>query len=80
LKKTWLNQTETSYVNFLFKKRKVSSEHIVFQDKWTDEYCCLPMNGKVLCVICNEGINVLKTLAAITIGSTQEITEAMSVL
>jgi hypothetical protein len=44
----------------LSKKRKVDSECRIFQEKRTDEYCCVSVNGKALCSICSESIAVLK--------------------
>jgi hypothetical protein len=38
----------------------VDSECRVFQEKWTDEYFCVSMNGKALCSICSESTAVLK--------------------
>jgi hypothetical protein len=38
----------------------VDSKYRIFQEKWTDEYFCVSMNGKALCLICNESISVFK--------------------
>jgi hypothetical protein len=66
----------------LTKKRKANSECRIFQEKWTDKYYRVSVDGKALCLICSESIAVLKdyiTLLGITIRSTQKRTIIVSV-
>jgi hypothetical protein len=45
---------------FLSEKHKVDSEGKIFHEKWRDEYFCVSMNGKVLCLIFSDSITVFK--------------------
>jgi hypothetical protein len=40
----------------LSRKQKVDCECRILQEKWTDEYFCVSMNGKALCLICSANI------------------------
>lgn len=42
------------------KKRKVSDECRVFQERWTDTYLFVEMGQKPVCLVCNESISVMK--------------------
>jgi hypothetical protein len=44
----------------LSRKHNEDSECKILQEKWTDEYFCVSMNGKALCLIFSESIAVLK--------------------
>jgi len=59
IKQSWAKLNNTSHVT-LSRKRKVESECRLFQEKWTEECFCVSTNGKILCLICNESIDVLK--------------------
>jgi len=41
-------------------KRKIADEHRTFQEKWELEYFCYQVKDKIICLICNHTINVLK--------------------
>jgi hypothetical protein len=44
----------------LSQKHKVDSESRIFQTKETEEHFCISMNGKALCLICNESMAALQ--------------------
>ena len=39
-------------------KRKSTDEHRKFQEKWELEYFCREIKDKIICLICNNAINV----------------------
>ncbi|UYV64600.1 hypothetical protein LAZ67_3001273 [Cordylochernes scorpioides] len=41
-------------------KRKIADEHRNFQEKWELEYFCSEVKDKIICLICNNAISVLK--------------------
>jgi len=44
----------------LSKKRKIDAECRVFQDKWTECYFFTNVNGKAVCLVCQQQVSVLK--------------------
>lgn len=42
------------------RKRKWGTEKRVFQEKWFDNYFFTEVNGKAICLICQESIAVMK--------------------
>lgn len=42
------------------KKRKISDESRVFQEKWSNSYFCIRVKEKAICLICQESIAVMK--------------------
>lgn len=42
------------------KKRKVSDECRVFQERWTDAYLFVEVSQKPICLVCNESVAVMK--------------------
>lgn len=45
---------------FVQKKRKISDESRIFQDKWTLNYFFVEFRSKPVCLICRESVSVLK--------------------
>ena len=42
------------------KKRKITDECRVFQEKWTDLYFFVNIKNKPVCLVCNEPVSVMK--------------------
>uniref|UniRef100_A0A674K1K9 SPIN-DOC-like zinc-finger domain-containing protein n=1 Tax=Terrapene triunguis TaxID=2587831 RepID=A0A674K1K9_9SAUR len=42
------------------KKRKIESEHRVFNTEWTNKYLCTVSKDKILCLVCRETLAVPK--------------------
>uniref|UniRef100_A0A8D8Q7D0 General transcription factor II-I repeat domain-containing protein 2 n=1 Tax=Cacopsylla melanoneura TaxID=428564 RepID=A0A8D8Q7D0_9HEMI len=42
------------------KKRKVTEEARVFQNKWTEDYFFIETQQKAICLICQESVAVMK--------------------
>lgn len=42
------------------KKRKVSDECRIFQERWTEAYFFIDVNQKPICLVCNESVAVMK--------------------
>lgn len=42
------------------KKRKITDECRVFQEKWTDLYFFVNIKNKPVCLVCNESVSVMK--------------------
>ena len=43
------------------KKRKVAEEFRSFQEKWTNDYFFVQINGKPVCLVCGDALGVMKT-------------------
>ena len=42
------------------KKRKVSEENRIFQEKWTELYLFVSVNQKPVCLVCHESLSAMK--------------------
>jgi hypothetical protein len=51
---------KSTLCNVFIKMRKVYSVDFFFQQKWTDEYLCVSMNGNAMCLICRGSIAIMK--------------------
>lgn len=42
------------------KKRKVSEENRIFQEKWTELYLFVSVNHKPVCLVCHESLSAME--------------------